>query len=351
MLTAFFAPRRRVNRSIDKQAVRGTSKPRQPLPKLFPRLKPCSASSPPAPCSPSPARLCGGSGTCSRSIGVDRSDRSFRSSRRRSRGELTPSTDSTITRAAAAAVVPSPIIHNSTTRAALPSRLRGLHAHGPHRGGVSCFPLPLDWSSERGQILVNGRPFHLKGANWFGFETETFYPHGLWGATTMDRVFAFMRANDFNAVRVPFSAELALDPGRVVPVVDPALDGLSNIDRLAAFVDAAARYNILVRGRCVYDAFLIFVRRLQSTIINSYCLLLTDTAARSCRTCTASAPTKVSRSYGTTTSTPTPACSRPGPTSSKPCNTSGTSSPSTSRSVGYLYVCVLLLLLSSPSGS
>lgn len=62
----------------------------------------------------------------------------------------------------------------------------------------------------------------------------------------MDRVFAFMRNNGFNALRVPFSAELALDPGRVVRVEDPALNNLGNIDRLARFVDVAGRYGILV---------------------------------------------------------------------------------------------------------
>jgi aryl-phospho-beta-D-glucosidase BglC (GH1 family) len=67
----------------------------------------------------------------------------------------------------------------------------------------------------------------------------------------MDRVFSFMRANGFNALRVPFSAELALDPNRVVQVADPALNNLGNLARLARFVDVAAQYNILVRGVCL----------------------------------------------------------------------------------------------------
>lgn len=33
-------------------------------------------------------------------------------------------------------------------------------------------PTPLEWTSERNQVLVNGRPFRIKGLNWFGFETE-----------------------------------------------------------------------------------------------------------------------------------------------------------------------------------
>lgn len=35
----------------------------------------------------------------------------------------------------------------------------------------------LDWTSEGGEILVNGQPFHLKGTSWFGFEVGMWYPH------------------------------------------------------------------------------------------------------------------------------------------------------------------------------
>jgi len=66
----------------------------------------------------------------------------------------------------------------------------------------------------------------------------------------MDRVFSFLRANGFNGLRVPFSAELALNPDRVVQVADPALDDLGNLERLAKFVDVAAEYDILVRAFC-----------------------------------------------------------------------------------------------------
>ena len=29
----------------------------------------------------------------------------------------------------------------------------------------------LDWTSEGGEILVNGQPLHVKGTSYFGFET------------------------------------------------------------------------------------------------------------------------------------------------------------------------------------
>ena len=112
-----------------------------------------------------------------------------------------------------------------------------------------CFPTttPLEWTSEEGELRVGGFPFHLKGISWFGFETQEAYPHGLWlGPGTADRILRSLRDNGFNALRIPFSAELALNPNRVVQVADPALDGLGNLARLAKFVDMAAQYNILV---------------------------------------------------------------------------------------------------------
>jgi hypothetical protein len=52
----------------------------------------------------------------------------------------------------------------------------------------------LDWTSEGGEILVNGQPLHLKGTSYFGFETpnegtlvskptacHSGLPHDFWG--------------------------------------------------------------------------------------------------------------------------------------------------------------------------
>ena len=41
----------------------------------------------------------------------------------------------------------------------------------------------FDWANfhtDRGFIRVNGLPMVLKGITWFGLETETLAPHGLW---------------------------------------------------------------------------------------------------------------------------------------------------------------------------
>ncbi|GMT11475.1 hypothetical protein PFISCL1PPCAC_2772, partial [Pristionchus fissidentatus] len=62
----------------------------------------------------------------------------------------------------------------------------------------------LDWSTSQGQIIVNGFPLMLKGVNYFGFDTEAYAPHGLW-RNDLDFYLDFIKNNDFNAIRVPFS--------------------------------------------------------------------------------------------------------------------------------------------------
>ncbi|KAG5181695.1 glycoside hydrolase superfamily [Tribonema minus] len=106
----------------------------------------------------------------------------------------------------------------------------------------------MTWKSESGRVKLNGEQFHIKGANWFGFETESHVLHGLWGATTMERVLNFCQANKINALRVPVSLDLALNSKTVVArgscqecSAELAWDML---DRL--FVMAAARGIVIV---------------------------------------------------------------------------------------------------------
>jgi endoglucanase len=75
----------------------------------------------------------------------------------------------------------------------------------------NCFD-SMTWQSYGGAILLNGSPFRLKGANWFGFDTELNILHGLWGSTTMDNMLDFCVEYKFNALRIPLNLQLALDP-------------------------------------------------------------------------------------------------------------------------------------------
>jgi hypothetical protein len=69
----------------------------------------------------------------------------------------------------------------------------------------------LEWTSVNGQLMANGRPFHLKGTNWFGYETAQRMPFGL-DEHDMDFYFRFLADHKFNALRVPLSVDFALDP-------------------------------------------------------------------------------------------------------------------------------------------
>lgn len=54
-----------------------------------------------------------------------------------------------------------------------------------------------------GSMYRNGTKIILKGINWFGFETETLAPHGLW-ARNWKEMISQMKSLGFNAVRLPF---------------------------------------------------------------------------------------------------------------------------------------------------
>lgn len=54
------------------------------------------------------------------------------------------------------------------------------------------------------------------GCSWFGYETETQCLHGIW-SHKLESFLDFLVANRFNAIRVPFTAELALDLDAALP--------------------------------------------------------------------------------------------------------------------------------------
>jgi len=69
--------------------------------------------------------------------------------------------------------------------------------------------LPL-WESVQGEVRFNGLPYHIKGVNWFGFETDTRVFHGL-DVHTLGFYLDFLRAEDFNLLRLPISLAAALN--------------------------------------------------------------------------------------------------------------------------------------------
>jgi endoglucanase len=59
-------------------------------------------------------------------------------------------------------------------------------------------------------VWLNGQRFNIKGVSWFGFETYDYVVHGLW-AVDYKFIIDFLAANNFNAVRLPFSLDMVLN--------------------------------------------------------------------------------------------------------------------------------------------
>lgn len=95
-----------------------------------------------------------------------------------------------------------------------------------------------------------GVPFLLKGVNWFGFETETFCPHGLW-QTSMDYLLNFLKKEKVNAIRVPISVEAALSLDKRRPTgidfrLNPDLQGKTSGEVLDILVKKCRQRGILI---------------------------------------------------------------------------------------------------------
>ncbi|MEM8902891.1 MAG: cellulase family glycosylhydrolase [Actinomycetota bacterium] len=92
---------------------------------------------------------------------------------------------------------------------------------GPTSSGLGAAP----WSTS-GPDLVDaaGNEVMIRGVNWFGFETSSFMPHGLWQRSWRSMLDQIAELG-FNTIRLPFSSAM-LEPG-VRPV---GIDASSNAD-------------------------------------------------------------------------------------------------------------------------
>lgn len=98
-------------------------------------------------------------------------------------------------------------------------------------------------------FMPDGRPFVVRGISWFGAETETFCPHGLWAANMEGIVDAMVRCG-FNAVRLPFSVEFVKQwdgtPNGIDFTKNPKLKGLTSAQVFDAVIRKCAASGVLV---------------------------------------------------------------------------------------------------------
>jgi endoglucanase len=102
---------------------------------------------------------------------------------------------------------------------------------------------PHDFLHTRGGAIVDalGRPVRLTGVSWFGMESSTFVPHGLW-ARSMASMLDQIASLGFNVIRVPYTNVLfdpASKPNGFDATKNPDLVGKSGLEVLDALVAGA----------------------------------------------------------------------------------------------------------------
>jgi len=90
----------------------------------------------------------------------------------------------------------------------------------------------IKWRSWGNQIYLNGNRFNMKGLSWFGFETSNWNLYGL-DKHDVDWYLDWMKDRDFNAIRLPFSAQFMNS-------------NAANRNKYKAVVEAAGEYGILI---------------------------------------------------------------------------------------------------------
>jgi endoglucanase len=135
----------------------------------------------------------------------------------------------------------------------------------PTREAEPIQPVPVQLGAvplhARGGKIVDAseREVRITGINWFGLETGTFAPHGLW-ARGLEDMLDQVVALGFNTVRLPFSNQL-FDPASRPNGIDfqknPSLQGLSGAQIVDVVIAEAGRRGlkvILDRHRPTADA-------------------------------------------------------------------------------------------------
>ncbi len=109
---------------------------------------------------------------------------------------------------------------------------------------------PLDYLHTCGSRLFdsNGREVQITGLNWFGMETGTFVPHGLW-SRNWQGVLDQISQLGYNAIRIPLSDE-SLAPGQMPQginyQVNPDLSGLTSLQVLDVLIKGAGERGLKV---------------------------------------------------------------------------------------------------------
>jgi endoglucanase len=103
----------------------------------------------------------------------------------------------------------------------------------------------LNYLRTQGTAIVDarGQAVTLTGLNWFGMETGTLAPHGLWARSYGDMLDQIVKAG-YNCLRLPYSNDLfnpKLQPNGIDFTKNPDLQGLTGLQILDRIVTAAGQ--------------------------------------------------------------------------------------------------------------
>ncbi|MFG1464289.1 Calx-beta domain-containing protein [Xanthobacter sp. DSM 24535] len=112
------------------------------------------------------------------------------------------------------------------------------------------------WLSTSGNQIVDaeGNSVQIAGVNWFGFESETMSPHGLWTRGYQDMMDQ-MQDLGFNTIRLPFSSDMlhsTSQAGSIDYSKNPDLAGLTPLqvmDKIVEYADEIGMKIILDHHR------------------------------------------------------------------------------------------------------
>jgi endoglucanase len=108
----------------------------------------------------------------------------------------------------------------------------------------------LDFLHTNGSQIVdaNGNQVILTGISWFGLETESFAPHGLW-ARNWESILDQIVELGFNTIRLPYSNQL-FDPGSVPNGINyelnPDLKGLNGLEIMDKLIQGAGQRGLKI---------------------------------------------------------------------------------------------------------
>ena len=105
------------------------------------------------------------------------------------------------------------------------------------------------WHTSGARLLDSaGAPVRMTGINWFGLETDTYSPHGLW-ARNYREMLDQIKSLRYNVIRLPFASQL-FDSGSTPNGIDlaknPDLAGLSGIQVMDKIVESRPGTRLII---------------------------------------------------------------------------------------------------------